>query len=221
MNLYFRRLIRLFLGIFLYALGIVVTLQAKIGYAPWDVFHDGISKTTGISFGTASIIVGLVIIIIAVLLGEKLGIGTITNIILIGLIIDILLAIGFIPAAPNFILGILMLISGLFVIAFATFFYMGSAFGSGPRDSLMVALTRITRLPPGVCRSTIELIALCAGWLLGGEVGIGTVISAVAIGFCIQITFTLLKFRPTDVKHEQLNETYIKIHKRLVLERKI
>ena len=157
---FYFRLLRLIWGIFLYALGIVITINAHIGYAPWDVFHMGISKTLGISFGTASIFVGVFIVIITVLLGEKIGLGTILNMLLIGIFIDILLSFNIIPISNNLFSGILTMILGLFVISLATYFYIGSAFGAGPRDSLMVSLTRKTGLPIGICRGIIEFIAI-------------------------------------------------------------
>jgi uncharacterized membrane protein YczE len=200
--------VRLTWGLFLYALGIVVTLKANVGYAPWDVFHVGVSKIIGISIGNASIITGVIIGIIAVLLGEKIGLGTILNMILIGVFLDMILLFNIIPDANSFLFGVIMLIAGLFIIALASYFYIGSAFGAGPRDSLMVALTRKTRLPIGICRGIIELIAVFVGWRLGGMLGIGTVISAFAIGFCVQITFKVLKFDATKVKHETLNRTF-------------
>jgi uncharacterized membrane protein YczE len=200
--------VRLTWGLFLYALGIVVTLKANVGYAPWDVFHVGVSKIIGISIGNASIITGVIIGIIAVLLGEKIGLGTILNMILIGVFLDMILLFKIIPDANSFVFGVIMLISGLFIIALASYFYIGSAFGAGPRDSLMVALTRKTRLPIGICRGIIELIAVFVGWRLGGMLGIGTVISAFAIGFCVQIIFKVLKFDATKIKHETLNRTF-------------
>jgi uncharacterized membrane protein YczE len=204
---FYLRLLRLLFGLFLYALGIVITLKASIGYAPWEVFHVGLAKTTGISIGNASIAAGLVIGTAAVLLGEKLGLGTILNMILIGIFLDIILGLNLIPASSGFLVGIPMLIAGLFVISLASYFYIGSGFGAGPRDSLMVALTRRTKLPVGFCRGTIEVLAVLAGWKLGGMVGIGTVISAFAIGFCIQTTFRLLRFDATSVRHETLDAT--------------
>lgn len=208
MKQFFSRLMRLIWGLFLYSLGIVVTINAHIGYAPWDAFHVGIAKTTGMTIGTASIVVGVIIVIITALLGEKLGLGTILNMVLIGVFIDVLLKIGIIPVADSFVVGILMMIFGLFIISLATYFYISSAFGAGPRDSFMVALTRKTRLPVGVCRGTIELLAVVVGWMLGGMVGIGTVISAFAIGFFIQTTFSVLRFDATAVNHETLDQSY-------------
>jgi uncharacterized membrane protein YczE len=202
------RLLRLIFGLFLFALGIVVTMNAHIGYAPWDVFHVGLAKMVGLSIGTVSIITGVVIVIITLLLGEKLGLGTILNMVLIGIFLDILLEFHIVPIASNLVFGIIMNVVGLFIIAFASYFYIGSDFGAGPRDSLMVALTRKTGLPIGICRGTIELIAVFIGWRLGGMLGIGTIISAFVIGFCVQITFKLLKFDVTKVKHETLDQTF-------------
>ncbi|AKL96019.1 putative protein DUF161 [Clostridium aceticum] len=204
----YARLLRLLWGLVLYALGIVVTMNAHMGYAPWDAFHVGFAKTVGISIGTVSIIAGIIIGIITVLLGEKLGLGTILNMVLIGVFIDILLGFHIIPIANNSIFGIIMLITGLFIIALASYFYIGSSFGAGPRDSLMFALTRKTGLPVGVCRGTIELLAVFVGWRLGGMIGIGTILSAFLIGFCVQTTFKLLKFDATEIKHETLDQTY-------------
>lgn len=204
---YLQRLSKLLFGLTLYALGIVFAIQAQIGFAPWEVFHVGLSDTFGISIGTASILVGVVIGLIGILLGEKVGIGTILNMFLIGMILDWILLLDFIPQAGNFISGVFMLILGLFTIALGSYFYIGSAFGAGPRDGLMVALTRITKLPIGVCRGSVELAAVLIGWQLGGMVGIGTVIAAFGIGFCVQITFQLLKFDTTAIEHETLGQT--------------
>lgn len=208
MNLFIRRLVRLLVGLFLYALGIVFSINANIGYAPWDVFHVGIASTIGISIGTASIIVGLAIVAITLLLKEKIGLGTILNMILIGVCVDFIMWLHIIPTAVNLVIGIIMLIAGLFIIALGSYFYIGSAFGAGPRDSLMVAVARKTSFPVGVCRSLVEFCALIVGWMLGGMVGIGTIISVIAIGFCVQITFKTLKFDTTGIQHETFAQTY-------------
>lgn len=208
MNVFYTRLLRLNFGLFLYALGIVVTMNANIGYTAWDVFQAGLSTTTGISIGNASIVVGVVIGIVTVSLGEKLGLGTILNMVLIGVFLDILLNLKIIPVANSFLIGILMLSIGLFIIALASYFYIESAFGAGPRDSLMVVITRKTKLPIGVCRGALEFTVALLGWKLGGMLGIGTIISAFLIGLCIQITFKILKFDATKVQHETLDQTY-------------
>ena len=201
------RLLSLVLGLFLYALGVVLSVRANIGYAPWEVFHVGLSQKLGCSIGTASILVGIIIVGIVIALGEKIGLGTLCNMVLIGVFIDLILLPDVIPKQEKLAFGIPMLILGLFVISIGSYFYIKAAFGAGPRDSLMVALNRKTKLPIGVCRTTIELAVTIIGGFLGGMVGIGTVISVIAIGFCIQVTFALLKFVPSSIKHETLRES--------------
>lgn len=203
-----KRFIRLIFGLFLYALGIVMTINANIGYAPWDVFHVGLANSVGLSIGVASILTGVVIVFISWLLGEKLGLGTILNMLLIGVFLDMIMALKVIPKLDHVVLGTLMMIGGLFVIALASYFYIGAAFGAGPRDSLMVALTRKTGLSVGICRGSIELLAVIIGWRMGGKLGLGTILSALAIGFCVQMTFKWLKFDATSVKHETLDKTF-------------
>ena len=203
-----KRFIRLIFGLFLYALGIVMTINANIGYAPWDVFHVGLANSVGLSIGVASILTGVVIVLISWLLGEKLGLGTILNMLLIGVFLDIIMALKVIPKLDHVVLGIFMMIGGLFVIALASYFYIGAAFGAGPRDSLMVALTRKTGLSVGICRGSIELMAVVIGWRMGGKLGLGTMLSALAIGFCVQMTFKWLKFDATSVRHETLDKTF-------------
>ena len=202
------RLVNMAIGIFLYSLGIILTIKANIGYAPWEVFHVGLSNTIVLSLGLISIIVGFLLLIIVMACGEKFGLGTILNMVFIGIFIDILLIIDIIPLMDNLISGSIMLVGGLFTIALGSYFYIGSGFGAGPRDNLMVVLARKTKIPAGICRSAVELTVTFIGWLLGGMVGIGTIISVIGIGFCIQITFRVFRFDVTAVRHESLQDTY-------------
>jgi uncharacterized membrane protein YczE len=132
------RVARLFVGLFLYAVGIVMTINANLGLGPWDVFHQGLSKTVGITMGQASIFMGVLIVLINYITGEKLGWGTLCNMIFIGLFMDFLMIYKLIPIFENLILQILMLLGGMFVIGLASYFYIGAGLGSGPRDGLMV-----------------------------------------------------------------------------------
>jgi len=207
MMVFVKRLVRLVFGLLLYAVGIVTTIKANIGYAPWDVFHVGLSRTFGISIGIASIVVGFLIVAIVALAKEKIGIGTVLNMFLIGLFMDFILLADVIPVFQSPVLGFIEMIAGLFVIAVASYFYIGSGFGAGPRDSLMVYLTRKTKLPVGLIRACIEIAVTLLGWLLGGKAGVGTVIAGFAIGFCVQITFRMLRFDPTAIRHETIAET--------------
>ncbi|ADY13400.1 YczE/YyaS/YitT family protein [Sphaerochaeta globosa] len=212
------RLFRLFFGLFLYAMGIVLTMQAHIGYAPWEVFHAGLAKVMGVQIGTVSILVGLIIGIVVMLFGEPLGLGTVCNMVVVGLFMNLLLGSGVFVELSNPVLGVVQLIVGLFVISLASYFYISSGFGAGPRDSLMVLLSRKTKYKVGTIRSAMEVTVTFVGFLLGGLLGWGTLLSAVLIGFCIQITFKLLRFDPKKVVHEDFVSSYRKlgmfVHKR-------
>ncbi|MCL2058562.1 MAG: hypothetical protein FWH01_05835 [Oscillospiraceae bacterium] len=198
----------LIVGIILFAVGLVLTIRANIGYAPWEVFHSGLGLAVGISIGDASIIAGVIIVIIVTACGEKIGLGTVFSMILTGVFLDELLKLDIVPLAPNMPIGILMLVAGMFVIAAGTYYYIKSAFGAGPRDNLMVVLNKKTKMPVGLCRGIVELVVTFVGWLLGGMVGVGTVITVVAIGFCVQIVFAVFKFDAAAVEHETLAQTY-------------
>ena len=194
-------------GQILYGIGIVTSIRANIGYAPWEVFHAGIAKTVGSTIGIVSIFAGIIILITVTVAGEKIGFGTVLSMVLMGLLIDGLMYLNIIPLAKNYLVGVIMLIAGLFIISLGSYFYIKSAFGVGPRDNLMVVIRRKTRLPVGVCRVAVELIVTLIGWALGGMVGLGTIISVIAIGFCIQITFRVFRFDPTTVKHDTFAAT--------------
>ena len=199
---------RLITGLFCYAIGIMLTINAEIGYSPWDVFHAGIANTFDVPFGVTTIGVGAIIVVLATILGETVGIGTLLNMLLIGVFLDLIIWSGVIPTATNLWTGIAMLTAGMVVIAIATFFYISSGFGAGPRDSLMVALHRKTNLPVGLCRGIIEVLVTILGFLMGGLVGIGTIVTATLIGPFIQIVFHIVRFDPRTLHHESLADTY-------------
>lgn len=200
------RFLKLIFGLFLHGLGIVMQIQANIGYAPWDVLHVGLAQTIGLTIGQASIGVGLMILLIDLLLKEPLGLGTILNMLLVGLFVDLIMSTGLIPVMSHLIGSVLLLFFGLVVLALGVYFYIGSGFGAGPRDTLMVALNRRLNVPIGIARSGIEFTALVIGWLLGGMVGIGTIMAVILIGFILQSLFRLLRFEPKDVAHETLTD---------------
>lgn len=200
----FKRYARLFVGLFLYSAGIVFTINGNLGLSPWDALHWGLSQLLEIPFGQTGILVGLVVLAITYQLKESIGIGTITNIVVIGFLIDYIFYIKLIPVAQTLPGGILMLLVGMVLVALATYFYIGSAFGAGPRDALMTSLTRISQKPVGLIRGLIEVTVLLMGYLLGAKVGLGTFLLAFGIGPIIQIIFSLLKFDVDQVKHDFL-----------------
>lgn len=205
---YPRRLLWVVLGMVVSAVGIVMMLQANIGLEPWSVLQQGMAQTFGMTYGTASVIVGAAAIGVAILCGEGFGLGTVLNITLCAVFIDFLLARGWIPLMENLFSGVLMLLGGLELLAIGTWLYMKSALGVGPRDALMVALARKTGRSVGLCRAVVEIGVIVAGWLLGGQVGIGTVISAVGLGSLFNLNFALLHFKAAELHQENLRETF-------------
>jgi uncharacterized membrane protein YczE len=216
MEKYLKKFIRLVIGLYIYALGLVLCIYANIGLAPWDAFAIGISKVTGISYGNVSIIIGIVIVIaLAFLFKEKIGFGTILNAVLIGAFSDLIIASKMIPYMQKFFPGVLMLIAGQILACIASYLYISVGLGAGPRDSLMIGLgKKFSNTPIGIVRGSIEATVLLIGWLLGAKVGLGTVIYVFSIGFLLQTTFKLLKFDVKSVAHESVFDT-INIFKKM------
>lgn len=207
MREYINRLFWLVAGVAVSALGITMMLQANIGLEPWSVLQQGLAQIVGITYGTASMIVGAAAIGTAVLCGESFGIGTVVDIVLCAACVDGLLWLDWIPLIHSLPSGILMLLGGLELLVLGTWMYMKSALGAGPRDALMVALARKTGRSVGLCRVSVEIIVIIVGFLLGGQVGIGTVISAVGLGSLFNINFHLLHFRAAELHQENVAET--------------
>ena len=188
----------LIFGLFLFALAIVCQLESKLGLSPWDTLHQGIAKHSPLSFGVANICVGAVVLGIAWALGAKVGIGTVANVILVGAFIVALTAIPQVEQLSEDPLGvrIALLVVAMPLFGVATALYLGAWMGAGPRDSLMVVVGARTHRRLGVVRACIELLALAVGFLLGGTVGIGTVVFAVSIGPALEAGFWLLRRSP-------------------------
>ena len=202
------RLVKLVFGLFLFALGSFLTIQANIGLASWEAFSMGIAYLTDQTYGNILIISGFVILLVDVALKEKIGFGTILNTILIGTFVDLIQAVDLIPQMNNFFSGILMLLLGQLSICIGSYFYIGASLGCGPRDALMVALgKRLPKVPIGIVRGVIEGTVLLIGWLLGAKVGIGTVISVFGISFILEVTFNILHFDVTNIEHESIVDT--------------
>lgn len=199
-----RNFIRLIIGLFVCSIGIVLTIQANLGLSPWDAFHHGLSKNLGVTMGQASILIGIIIIIIDILLGENLGVGTILNMFLIGMFMDFFMLNNIIPTSPNMITGFIMMFTGMFIMGIGCVIYIGAGYGSGPRDGLMVALHKKTKKPIKNVRTCIELFALIFGYILGGSIGIGTVITTLVFGLFIEKSFKVCKFDTNDVKHRYI-----------------
>ena len=184
----------LVVGLFLFAFGIVLQLQSELGLSPWDVLSQGISDRTSISFGTANIVIAVVVLAVAWALGARIGIGTVANAVLIGLFVDWLLSLGAIDSLTGHGLGvrITLLVAGIAIIALGSGFYLGAALGAGPRDSLMIVGARRTGTRIGVTRAVLEIGVAAIGFALGGTVGVGTLAFAFGIGPAVEVAFGLL-----------------------------
>jgi len=198
------RLTKLLVGLILFAFGIYLSLQANVGAAPWDAFHQGLSYKLGITFGQASMIVGFIIVILNMFFKENIGIGTIANTFIIGLFIDLFYAIDLVPKMNSLGSGLFMLTISMVIMAFSTYLYVDAGYGAGPRDGLMIIMVKLTKRPVGLVRLTIESSVCMIGYLLGGQIGIGTVILALSIGPIVQVVFKLLNFKIETVKHQYL-----------------
>ena len=194
----FVRTVSLVSGLFLFAFGIVLLLESGLGLSPWDVLAQGISDHSALSFGTANIVIAVVVLVVAWALGARIGPGTVANAVLIGLMVDGLVAVDAIDGLSGSPLAvrIVLMTAGILIIGVGTGFYIGAGMGAGPRDSLMLVTARRTGVRIGIARATIEVAVTAAGFALGGTVGIGTVAFAFGIGPAVELSFWLLERSP-------------------------
>lgn len=190
------RLPLLLLGLFLYGASMAMVLRATLGVIPWDVLHVGVSRHIPLSFGTIVVGVSLLVLIPWIPLRQKPGLGTIGNALLIGPSADLVLSVLHAPDHLGWRLGLLL--GGITLNGVATGMYIGSQFGPGPRDGLMTGLARVTGRSIRLVRTGIEVTVVIAGWLLGGTVGLGTALYAIAIGPLAQLFLPLftVELRP-------------------------
>jgi uncharacterized membrane protein YczE len=174
-----RRLPRLLLGLVICGVGLSFLVLSELGLDPWDVFHQGVSEKTGIRIGTVTIITGFVVVLLWIPLRERLGLGTILNVLVIGTVMDLTLALIEPPGATAARWAYLL--SGTILFGLGSGFYIGAGLGPGPRDGLMTSLAARGH-SVRVVRTGIEIVVLTIGWLLGGTVGVGTVIFALSVG---------------------------------------
>ena len=202
------KLLRLFIGYFLYGLGIVLTVNANQGLAPWSVFHQGLANQLGITMGVATQVVGLVILVLDFIFGERLGWGTVGNVVFIGTFIDLIMLNKWIPIPDSIVVSYGMMLVGLVIMALATYSYLSAQLGAGPRDGFMIAMTKRTNLSVGWIRNIIEVFVLVAGYFMGGSVGLGTLVMAVLFGRFIQFAFKLFKFDVRQVRHRYIDQDF-------------
>lgn len=186
-----RRIVQLLIGLVLYGIALAMMVRAGVGVGPWDVLSQGISLHTGIPFGWVTNILGAIVLLLWIPLRQKPGIGTVANVLLLGTSAQ--LGLAFIPALTVLWQQALLFAGGLVLLAVATGLYIGARFGPGPRDGLMTGLHQRFGWPVWIARTVIEVSVLVIGWILGGNVGVGTVAFALLIGPLVNLTLPLLR----------------------------
>ena len=179
------RFLKLVVGLFIYGVGVGMTVDAQLGLAPWDVLAQGISRQTSLTFGYATVLVSLLVLLSWIPLKVKPGLGSIMNAIMVGLVAD--LTLNFLPTPDAYWLKLLLFLGGMVVISFATGLYISCGMGKGPRDGLNVGIAQRFKLPLWQARSIVEITVVTVGFLLGGQVREGTLIFALGIGYMNQI----------------------------------
>ncbi|MCD9899933.1 hypothetical protein LUR56_07065 [Streptomyces sp. MT29] len=180
-----RRLVQLYVGLTLYGASSALLVRAELGLEPWGVLHQGLTELTGISIGVVSIIVGAIVLLLWIPLRQRPGLGTVSNVFVVGLAMDGTLAL--VGDLVDYGVRIPVLVLGIVLNGVATGLYIAARFGPGPRDGLMTGLNRVTGRSIRLMRTAIEVAVVVTGFLLGGSLGAGTVLYALAIGPLAQL----------------------------------
>ncbi len=174
------RIVQLLVGLFVYGISLAMMIRGGIGLSPWDVLSVGTTLHLPIDYGTATLVISFVVLVLWIPLRQKMGLGTLLNALLVGPSANV--GLWLIPEMPNVVAGAALFLAGLVVLSIATGVYIAADFGPGPRDGLMTGLVRVTKWKVWIVRTIIEGSVLLVGWLLGGPVGVGTVIFAFGVG---------------------------------------
>ena len=195
-------------GLAVFAFGVHLTIHADIGLAPWDCLGMGVAKHTPLSYGLAMTLIAVVILGIDLLLRERIGFGTVIDALLTGNMTQFFNDTDPLPENNNLWLGIAFMLAGFVFMAIGMRIYMAAGQCCGPRDSLLVGLgRRMPKVPIGVVEIILWAVVLLAGWLLGGPVGIGTIIGTFGAGAVMQLVYSAMRFEPRSVSHRSIIET--------------
>ena len=206
-NAIIRQWCRIVGGLFVFAFGVHLTIYANIGLAPWDCLGMGISYHTVLNYGLAMTVMSFAILLIDLLLRERIGYGTIIDALLTGNLAQLYNNINPLPENHSVWIGIAAMLTGFVFMALGMWIYMKAAQCCGPRDSLLVGIgKRMPAIPIGVVEIMLWAVVLLAGWLLGGPVGIGTLISTFGAGAVMQLVYSLVHFEPREIKHRGVVE---------------
>ena len=202
-------------GLLVFAFGVHLTIYANIGLAPWDCLGMGIARHTPLNYGLSMTTIAVIVLCVDLLLKERIGFGTIIDALLTGNFVQMYNDLNPLPENRSLPLGVGLMLVGFVFMALGMWIYMSAGQCCGPRDALLVGLgKRLPRLPIGLVEILLWAAVLLAGWLLGGPVGIGTVISTFGAGLVMQLIYTLVRFEPRRVAHRDVVETVREIAKR-------
>jgi uncharacterized membrane protein YczE len=180
-----RRLAQLYAGLVLYGISMALLIRSRLGNMPWDVLHQGLARHLGWSLGTVTVVVGALVLLCWIPLRERPGLGTVSNVVVIGIAVDAALAL--VPAPSPLVLRILLAGGGIVLNAVATALYIGVRLGPGPRDGLMTGLVRRTGGSVRLVRTSLEVAVVLVGWALGGTLGAATVVYALVVGPLVHV----------------------------------
>ena len=214
--------LRIAAGLLIFAFGVHLTIYANIGLAPWDCLGMGIAKHTPFNYGISMTLMAVVILLIDLLLRERIGFGTVIDALLTGNFVQMFNSLNPFPENTGLLRGIAVMLAGFVFMALGMWIYMRAEQCCGPRDALLVALgKRVPRIPIGIVEIMLWAAVLLCGWLLGGPVGIGTLISTFGAGLVMQLVYQLIRFEPRSLHHRDLAETLRILRKKTEKEEKI
>ena len=203
----FRQWLQIAAGLLVFAFGVHLTIFANIGLAPWDCLGTGIARHTPLNYGLAMTVMGVVILCIDLSLNERIGYGTIIDALLTGNFVQVFNVFNPFPVNESLWRGIAVMLAAFVFMALGMYVYMKAGQCCGPRDALLVGLgKRLPRVPIGVVQILLWAVVLLAGWLLGGAVGVGTLISTVGAGAVMQAVYSVIRFEPRAVRHRDVTE---------------
>ena len=200
--------LQIIFGLLVFSFGVHLTIFANIGLSPWDCLGMGLAKHTSLNYGLSMTSIGVLVLGVDLLLRERIGFGTVLDALLTGNFVQMFNDLNSLPLNQSLWLGVLLELAGLAVMAVGMWIYMSGAQGCGPRDALLVGLgKRLPRFPIGLVEILLWSVVVLVGWLLGGPVGLGTLIATFGAGAVMQLVYSLLGFDPRRVRHRSLAET--------------
>lgn len=203
-----RSILQTLCGLLIYSFGVYLTIAANIGLAPWDCFCMGISQYTPLNYGSTKVLVSVAAILIQLLFQERIGFATILDALITGRLTQLFIDISPYPENHSTLLGIVLLLIGFLIIDLGIYVYMSAELGSGPKDGLMIVIgKKLPKIPIGIIGTLLWSAVTLTGWLLGGSVGIGTLLSIFGAGFIMHIFYDAIGFEPRKLKHKSLKET--------------